>query len=104
MGLERAYDDVLRGEDGSTDYTQDLWGYIVPNSDTVTPPEDGADGNSIDSNIQLYVEDSLDTMEDHFEPEELFAVVADAETGEILGSGQRPSFNPRTRKVLGTAG
>src|SRR5699024_1292461 len=104
MGLERAYDDVLSGQDGTIDYTQDLWGYIVPNSDTVKPPHDGANMKlTIDSNIQLYLEDSLDTMEEHFEPEELFAVVADAETGEILASGQRPSFNPQTREGFGNS-
>lgn len=105
MGLERAYDDVLSGEAGSTGYTQDVWGYIVPNTQNqVKAPEDGADIQlTIDSNIQLYLEDSLDTMEEHFEPEELFAVVADAETGEILGSGQRPTFNPRTREGFGNS-
>ncbi|GAB3069503.1 penicillin-binding protein [Salinicoccus sesuvii] len=102
LGLERAYDDVLGGQNGTIDYTKDLWGYIVPNSDTVKPPEDGAQMQlTIDSNIQLYLEESLDTMEEHFEPEELFAVVADAKTGEILASGQRPSFNPRTREGFG---
>ncbi len=104
MGLERAYNDVLSGQDGKVNYTQDLWGYIVPNTDSVKPPEDGANMKlTIDSNIQLYLEDSLDTMEEHFEPEELFAVVADAETGEILASGQRPSFNPRTREGFGNS-
>lgn len=105
MGIERAYDELLTGTDGSTDFAKDLWGYIVPSSDTeVSEPKDGADIKlTIDSNIQLYLEESLDTMEEHFEPEELFAVVADAETGEILGSGQRPSFNPRTREGFGNS-
>src|SRR5699024_8110619 len=58
---------------------------------------------TIDSNIQLYLEESLDEMEEHFEPEELFAFVADAKTGEILGAGQRPSFNPDTREGFGNS-
>jgi penicillin-binding protein 1 len=105
LGIERAYDEVLSGTDGSTDFTKDLWGYIVPSTNTeTTPPKDGADIQlTIDSNIQLYLEESLDTMEEHFEPEELFAVVADAKTGEILGTGQRPSFNPRTREGFGNS-
>src|SRR5699024_8602443 len=62
MGLERAYEDGLSGEPGSTGYTQDVWGYIVPNTQNqVKAPEDGADIHlTIDSNIQLYLEDSLD--------------------------------------------
>src|SRR5699024_2598605 len=75
MGLERAYNDVLSGTDGSVDYTQDLWGYMVPNSDNVKPAQNGANMQlTIDPNIQLYLEESLDTMEEHFDPEELFAV------------------------------
>ncbi len=104
MGLERAYNDILSGTDGSVDYTQDLWGYMVPNSDNVEPARNGANMQlTIDSNIQLYLEESLDTMEEHFKPEELFAVVADAETGEILAGGQRPAFNPRTREGFGNS-
>jgi len=101
MGLERAYDEALSGEEGATGYTQDVWGYIVPNTQNqLKAPEDGADIQlTIDSNIQLYVEDSLDTMEEHFEPEELFAVVADAETGEILGSGQAVLQPEDTRRI-----
>lgn len=105
MGIERTYNELLTGTDGSTDFIKDLWGNIVPSTDTeVSAPEDGADVQlTIDSNIQLYVEESLDIMDEHFEPEELFAVVADAETGEILGTGQRPSFNPRTREGFGNS-
>lgn len=105
MGLERAYNDLLTGSNGSIDFTKDLWGNIVPGTNTdISAPEDGADVKlTLDSNIQLYVEESLDIMDEHFEPEEIFAVVADAETGEILGTGQRPSFNPRTREGFGNS-
>lgn len=105
MGVERAYNDMLSGEDGTTDYTKDVWGYLVPNSSNqIEAPENGKDIQlTIDSNIQLYLEESLDTMEEHFEPKELSAVVADADSGEILASGQRPSFNPRTREGFGNS-
>lgn len=102
LGFEHIYDELLEGEEGSINYSQDVWGYIVPNSDNVTPPVDGNDVKlTIDSNIQLYLEDSLNDMDEHFKPEELMAVVADANTGEILASGQRPSFNPETREGFG---
>lgn len=104
LGFERIYNDLLQGEPGSVDYSQDVWGYIVPNSDNVKPPVNGHDIKlTIDPNIQLYLEDTLTDMDEHFEPEELIAVVADADTGEILASGQRPSFNPETREGFGNS-
>lgn len=104
LGFEKIYNDLLTGTPGSVDYSQDVWGYIVPDSDNVTPPVNGHDVKlTIDSNIQLYLEDSLNDMEEYFKPEELIAVVADADTGEILASGQRPSFNPETREGFGNS-
>lgn len=104
LGFERIYNNLLKGEPGSVDYSQDVWGYIVPDSDNVKSPVNGHDVKlTIDPNIQLYLEDTLNDMESHFEPEELVAVVADAKTGEILASGQRPSFNPETREGFGNS-
>jgi penicillin-binding protein 1 len=35
-------------------------------------------------------------MVEHYKPKDLFAVVMDAHTGEILAYSQRPTFNPET--------
>ena len=43
-------------------------------------------------------------MVDRYEPKDLFAVVMDAKTGEILGYSQRPTFNPDTKKTSGKMG
>src|SRR5699024_11770669 len=43
LGFERIYNDHLTGEPGSVDYSQDVWGYMVTNSDNVKPPVDGHD-------------------------------------------------------------
>lgn len=37
-------------------------------------------------------------MVKRYEPKDLFAVVMDAKTGEILAYSQRPTFNPETGK------
>ena len=104
LGIEREYDKELDGEAGHASYTQDIWSYIVPGSLDSKPAIDGMDIElTLDSNIQLYLEESLDEMDEYFEPEELFAFVADAKTGEILGAGQRPSFNPDTREGFGNS-
>ena len=43
-------------------------------------------------------------MVKRYEPKDLFAVVMDAKTGEILAYSQRPTFNPETGKDFGKMG
>ena len=59
---------------------------------------------TLDSNIQVFVEEALDGMVEHYKPKDLFAVVMDAKTGEILAFSQRPTFNPETGKDFGKNG
>ncbi|TDM07348.1 penicillin-binding protein [Macrococcus lamae] len=103
LGVEKVFDSYLSGKAGKTSYKQDIWQYVLPNSGDVTPAKDGDDIQlTIDKNIQIFVEDALDTMVKRYEPKDLFAVVADADTGEILGYSQRPTFNPETRENFGS--
>ncbi|UTH14574.1 penicillin-binding protein [Macrococcus equipercicus] len=102
LGTEKVFDSYLSGKAGKTTYKQDIWQYVLPNSGNVTPAVDGDDVHlTIDKNIQIFVEDSLDMMVKRYAPKDLFAVVADAKTGEILGYSQRPTFNPETRENFG---
>ena len=43
-------------------------------------------------------------MVEKYAPKDLFAVVMDAKTGEILAYSQRPTFNPETGKDFGKSG
>ena len=43
-------------------------------------------------------------MVEHYNPKDVFAVVMDAKTGEILAFSQRPTFNPETGKDFGKNG
>ncbi|MCU5745717.1 penicillin-binding protein [Staphylococcus sp. SQ8-PEA] len=102
MGVEKIFDSYLSGTKGSLSYISDIWGYIAPNSKKEKMPKRGDDVHlTLDSNIQVFVERALDEMVDHFKPKDLFAVVMDAKTGEILGYSQRPTFNPETGKDFG---
>lgn len=102
MGIEKIFDSYLSGKPGKTVYKQDIWQYVLPNSGHVTPAVDGDDVHlTLDKNIQIFVEDALDQMVKRYEPKDLFAVVADAKSGEILGYSQRPTFNPQTREGFG---
>nr|WP_325178152.1 penicillin-binding protein [Macrococcus caseolyticus] len=102
MGVEKIFDTYLSGKAGKTSYKQDIWQYVLPKSGNVIPAVNGDNVNlTIDKNIQIFVEDSLDAMVKRYAPKDLFAVVTDAKTGEILGYGQRPTFNPQTRENFG---
>ncbi|MCJ1777780.1 penicillin-binding protein [Mammaliicoccus sciuri] len=101
-GAEKVFDSYLKGKTGKNSYKQDIWGMLVPNSEDSIKAQNGDDVHlTIDSNIQVFVENALDEMVDRYEPKDLFAVVMDAKTGEILGYSQRPTFNPDTKKDFG---
>ncbi|MFY2151845.1 penicillin-binding protein [Mammaliicoccus sciuri] len=101
-GAEKVFDSYLKGKTGKNSYKQDIWGMLVPNSEDSIKAQNGDDVHlTLDSNIQIFVENALDEMVDRYEPKDLFAVVMDAKTGEILGYSQRPTFNPDTKKDFG---
>ncbi|MDU3988975.1 MAG: penicillin-binding protein [Staphylococcus sp.] len=102
LGVEKIFNSYLNGQKGSLSYIHDIWGYIAPNSKNEKAPKRGDDVHlTIDSNIQVFVEEALDDMVKRYEPKDLFAVVMDAKTGEILAYSQRPTFNPETGKDFG---
>lgn len=102
MGVEKIFDSYLSGQKGALSYIHDIWGYIAPNTKKEKTPQRGDDVHlTIDSNIQVFVEEALDGMVEHYKPKDLFAVVMDADTGEILAYSQRPTFNPETGEDFG---
>ncbi|MBI5974528.1 penicillin-binding protein [Staphylococcus canis] len=102
LGVEKIFDSYLSGENGQASFVKDIWGYIVPNSKNEKAPQRGDDVHlTIDSNIQVFVEEALDKMVERYKPKDLFTVVMDAKTGEILAYSQRPTFNPDTGENFG---
>ncbi len=102
LGVEKIFDSYLSGTKGALSYIQDIWGYIAPNTKNEKSPKRGDDVHlTIDSNIQVFVEEALDDMVNRYQPKDLFAVVMDAKTGEILAFSQRPTFNPETGEDFG---
>ncbi|QWQ39361.1 PASTA domain-containing protein [Gemella sp. zg-570] len=105
LGIERVFDYYLRGKSGRIVYARDAWGKVVSNIPaTEVKPVNGADLYlTIDKNIQGFVDNTLKDIHDKYEPESAFAVVMSAKTGEILGIGQTPAFNPNTKENLDKA-
>ncbi|RDI47555.1 penicillin-binding protein [Falsibacillus pallidus] len=103
MGLEKSFNSVLSGKDGSIQYESDLWGYLLPNkNEMVKKPQNGSDIYlTLDKKIQTFLEDSMNEVEEKYKPKRMLAIVADPKTGKILAMGQRPTFHPSTREGIG---
>ncbi|WP_270789264.1 penicillin-binding transpeptidase domain-containing protein [Enterococcus diestrammenae] len=102
MGIEEAYDDILKGTDGKIIYQQD--NYQNPLPGTVAeekPAKDGQDITlTIDSRLQLYLESLVDNTFAEYKPENMTAMLVEAKTGQITAMTQRPTFNPETKEGL----
>lgn len=102
LGIEECYNDELTGENGYVTYEKDRYGYRIANGREYR--EDAINGSSIyltiDSNIQLFVENALKKASNDSESEWAFMVVANAKTGEILGYSSTPSYDPNQRNMV----
>ncbi|UTR15193.1 penicillin-binding protein [Salipaludibacillus sp. LMS25] len=96
MGLESSLDEYLQETDGYITYQKDGKNRRLFNADQVIEePEDGHNVYlTIDSRIQMAIEQTMNQVDEEFEPERMITIVANATTGEILGMSNRPGFNP----------
>ena len=101
MGIESYYNKELTGTNGSTEYQKDRKGYKIAGTKEVTI--DAIDGNdiylTINSNVQLFVEDSMEKLYNACHPSFISVMLADAKTGAILASGTTPSFDPNIKDI-----
>lgn len=95
-GLELQYDDRLTGIRGGVNYLADAGGRAIPNSsDTFDAPKDGLTLElTIDQKIQSIIERELDQAVLKYHPNSAIAIAMDPNTGEILGMGSRPTYDP----------
>ena len=94
-GIELAYDEYLKGEDGSIKYYSDGFGKKLEKATVYNSPQSGMNvALTIDINIQQAIENELDNVVTKYNPEQALIVVANPKTGEIYGMSSRPNFNP----------
>lgn len=96
MGVEREYDFYLSGERG---WTESEIGArrreMAQFRRRQVPSTDGLNvALTIDSYVQHVVEQELDTIRERFDPKAASIIVSDPYTGDILGLGNYPSFDP----------
>lgn len=103
MGVEAAYDDVLKGKNGKVVYQKDENQRPIPGS--VAEEKKAVNGEDIyttlDAGLQSYLETLLDKVNSESKPTEMTATLMQAKTGDILAMSQRPTFNPETKEGLG---
>ncbi|WP_280769086.1 penicillin-binding protein [Salipaludibacillus daqingensis] len=96
MGLESSLDEHLKQTNGEITYKKDGRNRRLVNAEEIIEePKNGDDVFlTIDSRIQMSIEQTMSQVDEEYSPERMMAVVANAKTGEILGMSNRPSFNP----------
>jgi len=86
-GIERQYDDLLRGKDGRETRTVDVRGRGVSGQRERTPPEMG-------KNLVLTIDRRIQTLAEQALGERIGAVVVMRPTGEILALVSYPWYDP----------
>lgn len=101
MGIEKYYDKLLKGEDGYVTYQKDLKGYKI--ADTKEVKKDAVQGKNvyltIDSNIEFFVEQALNTAKSTYGFDWFNITILDAKTGAVLATETSPSFDPNVRDI-----
>ncbi len=96
LGIESAYDDILKGKNGKLTYEADAYGYRLPNAEVMR--EEAVEGDEIyltlDNKIQLFAENVTDKLSSEIKMDWMIFTVMNAKTGEILASSTSPDFNP----------
>ena len=102
LGIESYFNDTLSGKDGYEIYQSDAYGYQLPSIPAVT--EEATAGNdihlTIDSNIQLILENAMNDLKTNYKMDWAIMTVMDAKTGAIVGTSTNPSFNPNNLNTL----
>lgn len=102
MGIESYYNEQLKGKDGYKIFQKDIYGYQIP--DTPYQEENAVSGHdiylTIDDNIQMFLENALNTLVDEYSPEWGILTVMDASSGAIVGSATFPTFDPKSKNII----
>lgn len=95
MGIESYFDEELSGENGYYKYQKDAYGYKI--AGTPTQEKKAKNGYNIkltiDSNIQMYLENAINDLINNYSTDWVTVTVADAKTGAIVGSTSNPTFD-----------
>ena len=95
MGIEKTYEQELKGVPGRIVVEHDAAGNTVPQAlHKYYAPKPGNNiVLTIDQSIQYFVERELDKVVDEYSPKNAIIIVMNPKTAEVLAMGSRPSFH-----------
>ncbi|MDE1547937.1 penicillin-binding protein [Jeotgalibaca caeni] len=98
MGIEQAYNDLLKGQDGKFIAQKDSQGYVIPGTEReLEKPVDGKELYlTLDMRLQSYLETLMTKVYEEAAPESMVAMLVNPKTGSIMAATQRPTFNATT--------
>ena len=101
MGIEKQYNEILKGEAGYTTYQKDLKGYKIANTPVMT--KDAVQGKdiylTIDSSVQFFIDQAITNADKDYDWEWFTITILDAKSGAVLGTSSSPSFDPNKRDI-----
>ncbi len=102
QGLERQYDAVLTGKDGSATYEVSPSGQRIPMADsTVVDMVPGRDvETTIDRDLQWYADQRLADAVRSSSSDWGLAITMDVRTGQVVQLSQAPTFDPDTKSSM----
>ena len=100
-GIEKTYDEWLKGQDGKKRIIKDRAGRVIEFVEDITSAAKGHNLTlSIDGDIQYLLYRALKEAYVKHAPLSAQSVILDAKTGEILAMASLPGFNPNNREQL----
>lgn len=102
LGLEKIYDDVLRGYQNETMISRDAKGRMIHSQSASAAPQKPGEKLylAIDRVIQEITERSLAHGVQRAKAKSGFAIVSDPHTGHLLAVANYPKFNPNDSKTI----
>ncbi len=93
-GLEQSFDEAIRGHSGRRILVRDARGAVIDIRPYESPRHGQTIVSTLDSVLQIRVEQQLDRIMRDWQPRGACAIVMQPQTGEILAMASRPTFNP----------
>ena len=102
QGIERQYDALLTGKDGSATYEVSPTGQRIPMADsTVVPMKPGQDvQTTIDRDLQWYADQRLADAVRSAGADWGLAITMDVRTGQVVQLSQAPTFDPGSKATM----